>query len=243
MSAPVKLSTLKSTYVSMVVYGGPGVGKTTFACGSTKYNIFLFDIDDGTASLRTNPAIKQDNIYVKPCKTFTDFLDGLRYLQANIQHFQVVVIDTATELQRIILAEIKEKKKGDGRQQWGETLDMMEALTRTFKGLNAHRIFTAHEIEDRNNENQATVYKAAFQGQYGQNNIYSKHFDIVMRQFVVDITSKDEAGQNVTTTHRYLNCQRDERTYCKDRLNVLQKYEHPEFDGIFDRIEAALKGS
>lgn len=248
----VSLDQVTSPYITGLVYGGPGVGKTIFAGGSQTRRTLIFDVDKGTmslASLKTNerlaqgglPPIQRNLINVWPVKTYKDFENGLVYLYHNLHHYDLVVVDTLTELQRMIIQEVMAKHNHivADQRDWGIILSTMEKLTTIFRDLGMHCIMLAHEVEATDQITQARYFRASFKGQFGQE--YRKHFSWIARYLLVDRQMQDPQTKAVVTqTIRCLECHRTNANDAKDRSSSLEVYEHPNIDVIFHKILSTI---
>ena len=237
---PITLSA-SETKVFGLIYGAAGGGKTVFSCSSKKRRTFLMDVDQGTLSLKTFPGISKELIHVWTVRTREDFMNGLAYLTTYQSHYDHVVVDTVTELQRIILRELasKNNRMAAKTQDWGEVLTIMETITTFFRnelgGLD--RTFLAHETEMSDPDTGRLMWRPNFQGTFKTEN--EKHFDLIARYTLLDHQQANAVGQMEYITYRFLNCQRDAMIHAKDRSNTLAKYEQPDLDSIYDRIKAS----
>lgn len=135
----------KSTPVKGILYGVAGIGKTTFASKWPK-PLFL-DVEQGSWQL--------DVARVIP-KSYAEFKDCVRQLQADAMGYQTLVIDSADWLEQMIvkhicqeagISSIEKYEKGYGKgwtkvaEDWGQLLDQLDRLRLT-KGMNI--LFIVH---------------------------------------------------------------------------------------------------
>jgi hypothetical protein len=240
--APVSLSSLSQPFIKGCVYGGPSSGKTIFACSSQKMVTFVFDVDDGTISAKAwaqRHNLNTDWCHVWKVATYADFVAGFDYLVRNLKTYQLAVVDTSTELQQIMLDELRHNAGIDvaSKREWGIVFTMMEHAIRQFRHLPLHVLWTAHESEKENEQFHRVMYQAAFQGQFGGPH-WPKHFSEIWRYCLFEQQVKIEGADNriQTVTHRKLQCQRDQFTVAKDRSMGLDQYEDPNIDYIFDKM-------
>ena len=90
-----------SDYLSIFVYGPPGVGKTVLAGTSddspNTSPVIVADIEGGTRSIR-----KRKGIDVKPIRSTEDLVELHRQLLTeNDGYYKTCVIDSLTELQKL----------------------------------------------------------------------------------------------------------------------------------------------
>lgn len=248
---PIGLDEYWSPYVTGCIYGGPGVGKTVVACGSQYMRTFLFDVDKGAmsaASLATSqrlvqggfPPIQRQLIKAWPVYTYADFEAGINYFWNYRQHFDLAVIDTATELQKIVMKETKGRNKHvfADQRDWGITLEVLENATSLFRDMGKHSLFLAHEVEVFDPNSGTNVFRASFQGQFGQG--YRRHFSLIMRYMMINQQVLGPNQQLVNQTVRCLDCHKDVYNDCKDRSSALEKYEVPILDNIFYKVLTAI---
>lgn len=135
----------KSTPVKGVLYGVAGIGKTTFAAKWPK-PLFL-DVEQGSWQL--------DVARVIP-KSYAEFKDCIRQLQADAMGYQTLVIDSADWLEQMMvkhicaeagISSIEKYEKGYGKgwtkvaEDWAQLLDQLDRLRLT-KNMNI--LFIVH---------------------------------------------------------------------------------------------------
>lgn len=244
-TAPVSLRKITLPKITGMIYGSPGVGKTVLACLSQKERTFLFDIDRGALGalcFRGNdgmkvPAVNPDLVDVWECQTFMDVLTGYEWLSRNLARYGIIALDTATELQRMIVSELCRRSTIEvpSQREWGIALTMMDDLTRSFKDLRKHVFFTAHEGVMFDEYENAHLYKPLFQGQYRDR--YAGHFSEIWRYHLINRDTLEEGtGKKVRVVTRALQCQKDQFSHAKDRSGALDKWEKPDLDPILAKI-------
>lgn len=252
-NGPVSLESIVSPFVSMLIYGKPGVGKTVFGGGSQVFRTFIFDVDKGTLSLASSktsqrltangyPPIHKELIKAWPVSTYSDFEEGLRWFIANEKQFDLVLIDTGTELQRMLVDEIMRKNKHviPDQRDWGMALTSMEYLTRTLRDMRKHVIMLAHETYSTDQQTLITTHYPNFKGQFAKD--YAKHFSVIARYMMIDQQIRNPDGTMASQTLRFLNCHPDPMSDAKDRSSSLEKYELPILDNVMSKILSAIQG-
>jgi len=102
---------------SFVFYGRSGTGKTTVAASFPKPMLYLDVTDRGAKSIRDVKGIKKLKI-----SEFEELEDAYWWLKENPDRYKTIVVDTLSQLQRIVVQDIGAKKsKGGGRKagDWG----------------------------------------------------------------------------------------------------------------------------
>jgi hypothetical protein len=100
----------------LILYGPPGIGKSTFAAGSPD-PIFL-GAEKGTAQL--------DVVRFAQPESWQDVLDGLRILETQAHAFKTVVLDTLDWIEPLIhQAVLAEENKGKDAARSATDLDSM----------------------------------------------------------------------------------------------------------------------
>lgn len=137
--------------LSVVLYGRSGTGKTTLAASFPSPILFIDVKDQGTASV-----IDTEDCDVAQVTEFSQFEELYWYLEKNKKKYKTIVIDTVSQLQQLVVAEIAaaKNKKSDGkwgsltRQDWGTiSSDMKEWLInyRDLSALGMNVVFIAQD--------------------------------------------------------------------------------------------------
>lgn len=231
----------------MLIYGGSGVGKTILALNSQRHHTFVFDVDRSTHSAwawrgregSPTPSTRVDLIHLWPVVTLQDLREGQEWLMQNQSRFGLVVLDSGSELQRSCIRETCKRRNHiiADQQDWNVILQFMLDTATWFRALPMHCIWTAHERHYQDSDLGRTVWRPAFQGQFGDEVL--KHFSEVWRYLTWDqqVRQGDQIG---TLTHHALKCWRDPVTEAKDRSNALAQYEQPNLDALLDKMSASL---
>lgn len=238
---PKTLDSAELPFVSAVIYGKSGVGKTVLACSSQQFRTFVFDVDSGIFSARTFERTIRANVHYETIRSTSQFTEVYSWLKANIGHYQLIVVDTASELQRMVVREFEEiRNKGmiPDQMTWGAVLNWMEWAAREFRSLPVHTLWTAHENETRDEDTQRTARRPNFQGQFGVQ--YAKHVDLIARYFIHSEPQRDDAGRVIGQQHqRWLQCEPDQMTDAKCRGGGLARYELPDIDHVINKMALA----
>lgn len=131
--------------IKAVVYGSSGTGKTSF--GGTAKNAIFASAEGGLLAI----ADKQPN-YVE-IKSLVDLKELLAYLRNEKHSYETVIIDSITEINEIIKADI-EKKTGKAMQlqDWGTLAKEIKIILRGFRDLPMHVLFIAQETNEKDGD-------------------------------------------------------------------------------------------
>ena len=145
------LSERKKT-LNVMIYGEPGVGKTTFAATAPRPILWL-EAEGGTHSIADTEGI--DIVRVEGLESYREVL---KYLHANPDKYKTVVIDSLTETQAAMLKEIMRRaaKEDLSRNEfmpqfaeWGQVTGVMREIARAFRDLPMNTVITALTREDK----------------------------------------------------------------------------------------------
>lgn len=132
-----------SEWLSMVVYGRSGTGKTTFA-GTAPKPLLILDVSDrGTISVKGQP-----ETYVLSIEKWEDFEEAYWYLKSGKHSFKSVAIDTMTQLQDLAIRQIVGDEKEDliiSRRAWGAVSALMKTWILNFRDLPLTKIFICQD--------------------------------------------------------------------------------------------------
>ena len=139
-----------SNILKGLVYGQPGIGKTTLAISAP--NPVCIDFDKGMK--RVQPKDRVPSLQVDNYQQVLELLES-----DEIKPFDTLVFDTLGKLiDRICdYAAFKNPKarQGDGQMSmkgWGEVKSYFQALVKLLEGKNKSLLFVAHESEEKNGD-------------------------------------------------------------------------------------------
>jgi hypothetical protein len=138
--------TMKETYAGLI-YGQPGVGKTTLALSSV--NPVCIDVDRGMYRVE-----KRYQVLSLQVETYQQILDLLN--SNELDGFNTIVIDTLGKLVDRIGEHVTKNnakyRQGNGQltqQGWGQLKIEFHALIKLINGKNKSVLFVAHESEEK----------------------------------------------------------------------------------------------
>lgn len=146
---PVESKPLK---VSLSIYGRSGTGKTTFASTMPTPILLLDAKEEGTDSI-SNVA----GVDVLDVESFDDVEMAYWFLKTKEgRKYNSVVIDTLTQIQDIVLAEVCEANRREipTKREWGQLAQQLKPWILRFRDLPQHSLFicqdrvTESETED-----------------------------------------------------------------------------------------------
>ncbi len=152
-SPTMKIVTFKPQdhFIKALIFWKPGSWKTTFA--STAPKPLFLSAEGGLLSIADK---SPDAVIIQ---TLKDLQDAHHYLKTTNHPYKTVVIDSITEINEIVKAEI-EKKNGRyiRKDDWGEVLTKIKRIIRDFRDLPMHCIFLAQEAVEKDKEEIIRIY-------------------------------------------------------------------------------------
>lgn len=146
LKQPHELST--QVALKTLIYGQPGLGKTTFAISAP--NAVLLDFDNGVHRVKA-----EHQVTTLQVNSWQDVLDVLPELKG----FKTIVIDTAGKMLDYMGAFLIEKNPKLGKsngalslQGYGERKAEFSRFVKTLSTMGKHIIFVAHEKEEKEGE-------------------------------------------------------------------------------------------
>lgn len=144
----------RDPFANVLVYGESGVGKTVFASTAPRPILWL-ESEGGTNSIADPSGI--DIARVTALETYRE---AVRYLRANPDTYQTVVLDSFSETQAQILKEImqaavKEDHTGERDefsplfQEYQRLTGVTREIARAFRDIPMHTVITALERSDK----------------------------------------------------------------------------------------------
>lgn len=139
-SEPEILDGQKLYKVQAIIYGAPGVGKTTLASTAPSPVLFLEADPDGTLSIRESGELLWE------IENLSDLSEALDWMERHPKDFQTIVIDTLTHLQQIGLDEIVDPSQWEMmRRDWGMSFRQMRALFQRLRTFPHHVVYICDE--------------------------------------------------------------------------------------------------
>lgn len=218
-------STKRDThYVKLTCYGQAGVGKTVLC--STAPKPLIISAEAGLLSLASQdvPVIEVAN--------FAELQAAYAYVKDKGVEFETICLDSISDVAEQVLDQamddlrrtsLAEGKNMDPRQGYGKMAIEMMKLTRAFRNLNKHIVFTAKMGHVQDDIAKVTRFGPMLPGQ-----MYTQNFPYLMDILCCMRVAKDST--------RYLQTQPDLQYLCKDRSGKLDQVEEPDLLNIFTKV-------
>ena len=223
----------KMTYINLLIYGDPGVGKTVLAASADivpeMRPVIFVDIEGGTFSIRE----KYPDVRVVRVQNFTEMQQIYDALLTQEHEYRTVVLDSLTEIQKFSMYEIMEmtvKKDPDrdpdvpSMREWGKNIEQIRKFVRAFRDLPMHSIFTALAKTDKDGKTGAIKTTPSLSGKLA--NEVAGFLDIVGFHYTKVMEDR---------VRRFLLTAATDRQVAKDRSGYLpQIIEDPSMERIFN---------
>ena len=223
MSVAITSTKRDTHYVKLTVYGAAGVGKTVLC--STAPNPIIISAEAGLLSLAGQdiPAIEVQN--------FDEFKEAYAIVRGS-NDYDTVCLDSISDIAEQVLdnkmdgLQRKADAEGKGmepRQAYGKMAIEMMKLTRAFRSMDRHIVFTAKQGMVQDSIANTLRFGPMLPGQ-----MYTQNFPYLMDIVTCLRVTKD--GE------RYLQTQPDLQYMAKDRSGQLNKAERPNLTEIFEKV-------
>lgn len=195
------------TSIKVLIYGQPGISKTTVALSSP--SPILFDFDNGVH--RVNPAHQTDTVQIDSWQNMIDVLNE------DLSSYKTIIIDTAGKMLDYLSAFLIKNNPKLGKtngalslQGYGERKAEFNNFLKCVAILGKHIVFVAHDKEEKKGED--TIMRPEIGGSSGNDLI--KELDLV--GYMEAVGKKRTISFNPT-----------ERFYAKNTCNLPELIEIP----------------
>ncbi len=136
--------------VKMMIFGSPGMGKTTVALSAPKP--LLLDFDNGVK--RVNMA-HLEGVDIVQVENWGEIQTLLQQQQADLAPYSTIVVDTIGKMMDFIITHCCGTRQPQIKD-WGRINQEFTWFTRALSSLNKHIVFVAHR--DTRKEGEETVF-------------------------------------------------------------------------------------
>lgn len=209
--------------LNIMIYGPPGVGKTRI--------IKTLPAPLIISSERGNLTLRGENIPVAYIQNGMDLKAVYDQVKADGgKNIKSVALDSVSDIAQTMLG-IAKKSNKDVRMAYGEIAELMVFWMKQFRDLpGIHKYFVAQMSSTKDEVTGQLKWGPDFPGkQIAKDAPYL--FDLLLRAGV----HVDEKGERVY----YLQTKADQHFDAKDRSDVLEPYEQPDFGIILNKIAGA----
>lgn len=137
---------------NVMLYGGPGVGKSTDACAAFtkdgRCNAFFIPCEDGALKIIAARGMPVPDHPKETVKTWPAMVETISWLAQHRQNYTAVVVDTITTLTTNMYKDFEEKNKSN-KNKFQTPTDMracLFALREWIRALGLHSVFVAHTL-------------------------------------------------------------------------------------------------
>ena len=128
-----------SPTMTIMIYGQPGVGKTTLALSAGK-PCLLLDFDNGAK--RIAPAHRHDHVGFVPVKSWKDIVELLND-RTQLEPFKVIIVDTVGKMMDFIISSVNPSMRLR-LNDWGKVNSAFKDFNRTLASLGKTIVYVAH---------------------------------------------------------------------------------------------------
>lgn len=210
--------------VNILVYGGPGVGKTwqMGTLAPAGFSPLLLDVEGGLLTLASK-GIDLPYVTIRNLDDLANVISWLKTPEADC--YDTVCLDSISELSKIILADSKLQVK-DGRQAYGMLKDTLLAIVKSLCNLPKNLYVTA-QIGKVQDDTGRVFFGASTEGQQ-----VAPQLEYIFSEVFVARSERDKDGN----VNRFLQTIADGQYSAKDRSSKLAAYEYVGVGEILRRI-------
>jgi hypothetical protein len=218
-----KTNDQSSHFLKMLVYAGPGDGKTRL-CATT-------DDPEGTVIISAEAgllSLRDYNLTAIEVKSLADVAEAFKWISNSEEGRRMswVCLDSISEIAEVVLAYEKSENK-NAMRAYGQMADQMQNLIRGFRDLPGKHVYMTCKQERTQLDDGSLVFGPSMPGKNLTNGI-GYYFDEL---FCLRVHTS-ETGE-IT---RYLQTASNGSYQCKDRSGALELFEEPNLTHIKNKI-------
>lgn len=216
--------------LNMLLWGGPKVGKTSFA--RTCPGIFLIAVENGVLTLK-DESIEHFPLFTNEYPIFNTVMTIGNELKKD-DSVQTIMLDSEQKLSELLTQEIMEENNISAMrtQDWGVLKYRMSAINNMFLQMDKHYIATCGEAIKASREDENDK-EATFNLSGGYRDQMPYEFDFVIYM------DKEKRGKEYK---HYGHSQDKNKRTAAGRVKLPPKMENPSFDEIWGAVQKELKG-
>ncbi len=217
------------TTIKGLIYGQSGAGKSYLGATAPKPLILLTELNGQMSISHSNP--KADIIHVTDVRVLVEVLRDIDENPKAWSKYDTIVIDSITEMQRLIKDSILGKRTQMEIQDWSKLTSNFRRLIRRIRNLNKS-VICIGLVESENEESTGVRHvRPAFEGKKTGPEI-AQYFNFVGLLF----TQQDTDGDNVITI-RNLMLDGPDRIMCKTIAPLTGTIRDPNIARMFKEIQ------
>ncbi len=233
----VKFGTVETTLekhgVKMLVYAGPGYGKTVLGLTMPGRKAYI-TAENGLLSLSKANQLRMfgqaQDVLTMQIESLADFKEAYAYVSGpGLDKYDSLVIDSETEIARKILAEKLAIAK-DPRQAYGATNEAVSRYMRFFRDLPGKHVLMIAQLDKMQDETGKIMYGPSMPGKTLEQEIGHYPDEV----FYLGLHPKNPQG----VSERFLRCHPDITYMAKDRSGALNEFEPAILWQVIQKIQA-----
>ena len=219
----------QETAIKGLIYGQSGAGKSYLAATAPKPLILLTEMNGQMSISHSNP--NADIIHIPNIKMLVDVLQDIEINPKKWKKYKTIVIDSITEMQRLIKDSIVGPSGDMQIQHWSKLTKNFRNLIRKIRNLDKNVICIGLLETEIDESTGQRFVRPAFEGKKTGPEI-AQYFNFVGLLF----TQQDNDGDNIITV-RNLMLDGPDRIMCKTIAPLTGTIKDPNIESMFKEIQ------